>query len=46
MIKAIKNIYTEIVWRISRKIFLSIRNDSPSMQLDISEKNLLKTFSH
>jgi|TARA_B110000438_G_scaffold297932_1_gene345172 FkbM family methyltransferase len=44
MIKAIKNIYTEIVWRISRKIFLSIRNDSPSMQLDISEKNLLKHF--
>jgi FkbM family methyltransferase len=44
MIKAIKNIYTETVWRISRKIFLKIRNDSPSMQLDIGEKNLLKHF--
>jgi len=44
MIKIIKNIYTEIVWRISRKIFLSIRNDSPSIQLDISEKNILKYF--
>ena len=44
MIKAIKNIYTETVWRISRKIFLNIRNDAPSMQLDIGEKNLLKHF--
>tara|TARA_X000000368_G_scaffold81982_1_gene61879 strand:- start:10800 stop:11639 length:840 start_codon:yes stop_codon:yes gene_type:complete len=44
MIKAIKNIYTETVWRISRKIFLNIRNDAPSLQLDIGEKNLLKHF--
>lgn len=44
MIKLIKNLNTEIIWRISRKIFLSIRNDSPSMQLDISEKNVLKHF--
>lgn len=40
----IKNLYTETVWRISRKIFLAIRNDSPSMKLDISEKNVLKHF--
>ena len=51
MIRAIKNIYTEIVWRISRKVFLAIRNESPSARLVkavadpyISEKNILKHF--
>ena len=51
MIKIIKNIYTEIIWRISRKIFLKIRHDSPSSATDnalanpyVSEKNILKHF--
>jgi len=51
MLKIIKNVYTEIVWRISRKIFLNIRNDSPSSAIAnasadpyVSEKNILKYF--
>jgi len=51
MIRAIKNIYTEIVWRISRKVFLAIRNESPSARSVkavadpyVSEKNILKHF--
>ena len=44
MIKYIKNTFTQIIWRISRKIFLDIRNESPSMQLDISEKNVISYF--
>lgn len=44
MIKAIKNIYTQIVWVISRKIFLGIRFDSPSINLDTSEKNIINHF--
>ena len=44
MIKAIKNIYTQIIWVISRKIFLDIRSDSPSMNLDTSEKNIINYF--
>lgn len=44
MIKAIKNIYTQIIWVISRKIFLDIRSDSPSINLDSSEKNIINYF--
>ena len=44
MLKKIKNLYTSIFWSISRRMYLSIRNDSPSMQLDIAEKNILKHF--
>ena len=51
MLKIIKNFYTEMVWRISRKIFLNIRDDSPASFIDsvladpyVSEKNILKYF--
>ena len=44
MIKTIKNIYTQIIWRISRKIFLGIRNDSPSMGIGTTEVNTLNYF--
>jgi len=51
MLKIIKNFYTEVVWRISRKIFLNIRDDSPASFIDnvlanpyVSEKNILKYF--
>ena len=44
MIKAIKNTYTQIIWRISRKIFLGIRNDSNPLGIDTSEANTLNYF--
>lgn len=51
MFKIIKNLYSELVWRLSRKIFLNVRDDAPASLKDgvladpyVSEKNILKYF--
>ncbi len=51
MFKIIKNFYSEVVWRLSRKIFLNIRDDAPASHMDskladpyVSEKNIIKYF--
>ena len=45
MLKKIKNLYTSIFWSISRRMYLSIRNDLPTQDISESEKNTIKNFS-